>query len=296
MIVGDDTRTRVRSGPPNRVTPHVATTLGRPREDPRRTYGKTRDRFIRAVGPVRPALRRRFVCAAPERLADGPDVRIRRGGRRGRDGEGRRPSGRGMSAGSVCGSLAAVALVAEFVRLGKRSSPGSAPTSWLLRRTRTHSVSERSRGCSSRRATTSRPRHMWPVSGNAATGGRRGRLLVSFGGSAISRSRRASPQPECLQEGCKHSVLGFATSRFRRYWRPGPPKPGRARRRARSTSGRPLRPSIAGAVPSQNGNPLRAPPRGVDLFLAKSGSEDVPGCRSAVSSSRYPTAPPGVGV
>jgi hypothetical protein len=46
-----------------------------------------------------------------------------------------------------------------------------------------------------------------PFSGIAATRGRRGRPLVPSSGSTNSRSRRASPLPECLQEGCKHSVL-----------------------------------------------------------------------------------------
>src|ERR1022692_5067632 len=46
----------------------------------------------------------------------------------------------------------------------------------------------------------------WPI-GIAATRGRRGRPLVPSSGSTNSRSRRASPLPECLQEGCKHSVL-----------------------------------------------------------------------------------------
>ena len=40
--------------------------------------------------------------------------------------------------------------------------------------------------------------------------------------SANSRSRQASPRPKCLQEGCKHSVLGFATSRLRPDWRSRP--------------------------------------------------------------------------
>ena len=59
-------------------------------------------------------------------------------------------------------------------------------------------------------------------SGIGATRGRRGRLLVPSSGSTNSRSRRASPRPECLQERCEHSVLGLATSGFRPDWRPRP--------------------------------------------------------------------------
>ncbi len=59
-------------------------------------------------------------------------------------------------------------------------------------------------------------------SGNAATREPRARPLVPFSGSANSRLRRASPRPECLQEGCKHSALGLATSRFRPARRPRP--------------------------------------------------------------------------
>ncbi len=40
--------------------------------------------------------------------------------------------------------------------------------------------------------------------------------------SANSRSRQASPRPKCLQEGCKHSVLGLATTELRPDWRPRP--------------------------------------------------------------------------
>jgi hypothetical protein len=62
------------------------------------------------------------------------------------------------------------------------------------------------------------------LSGIAATGGRRGQLLVPSSESAYSQSRRASPRPECLQERCKHSVLGLATSGLRpdRRRRPAP--------------------------------------------------------------------------
>ena len=69
-------------------------------------------------------------------------------------------------------------------------------------------------------------------SGIAATRGRRGRPLVPSSGSANSRSRRASPRPECLQERRKHSVLGLATSGFRPDWRRRPRLAGSRAREA----------------------------------------------------------------
>ena len=69
------------------------------------------------------------------------------------------------------------------------------------------------------------------LSGKAATRECRGRPLVPSSASADSRSRQASPRPKCLQEGCKHSVLGLATSGLRPDWRPArsSPKPGLTR-------------------------------------------------------------------
>jgi hypothetical protein len=73
----------------------------------------------------------------PREFADGLDDRILVTARRGfptpKATTARRlsRSGRGEPAASVC-LLAASALVAEFVRLGKLSLPGLAPTSWLL--------------------------------------------------------------------------------------------------------------------------------------------------------------------
>jgi hypothetical protein len=50
----------------------------------------------------------------------------------------------------------------------------------------------------------------------------RGRPLVPLSAIANSRSRQGSPRPECLQEGCKHSVLCLATSGFLPDRRPRP--------------------------------------------------------------------------
>ncbi len=59
-------------------------------------------------------------------------------------------------------------------------------------------------------------------SGKPATRACRGRPPVPSGGSTDSRSWRALLRRECLQAGCKHSVLNLATSGFLPGWRPRP--------------------------------------------------------------------------